>query len=129
MMMRAKLFLTLSFAITVLFCRAQSDSTHAAAAKSTTPTCCLNFLKSGPTFSSINLTSFGKSAWKPNYADELSLRLEYAPLITNNKYSPSINSNFNYHYDPANPFGSTSVSEGLIFGSIDYLLWKLFPEK
>ncbi len=132
-MIRTNILLTLSFSISVIYCRAQSDSTSHA--KKTTPSCCLNFLNSGPGFSSFNNSrktdfySFGKLSSKPSNAEGLSSRLDYAPFIKHNQYSPLINSDFNNHYDPVNPFGATNISEGLIFGSLDYLIWKLFPEK
>lgn len=141
-MVRIKLLLILSLVITVVFCQAQHDTiSQADTTKKITPASRLNFFNyhsefSSGRFSSFNYNlsktghyNFGKLRLNTNYADHLFLRLDYAPLITRDNYSFLKNPNFNYHYNPANPWGVRNVHESLIFGSIDYLLWKLFPDQ
>jgi len=64
----------------------------------------------------------------PSLQNSPFLRLDYTPMLNANNFSLLSRRDFFYQYDPANPYGSVSPLEGVINGSLDYLLWKLFEE-
>jgi len=67
----------------------------------------------------------GKITLKPNSVYQPSLFLEYKPIITRDNFS-LFSHNFNYNYDPTNPFSTSDPLDVLISGSADYLFWVLF---
>jgi hypothetical protein len=78
---------------------------------------------------SLQKNLWSKSLYNPSYNDEAYLLLDYKPFQTAANFSNLNRHDFFYRYDPANPYGVSNPMDGLVNGSLDYLLWKLFDEK
>jgi hypothetical protein len=53
---------------------------------------------------------------------------DYGRAITPTNFNYLSGTDFGYRYDPGNPYGVSNPVDGLIDGSLDYLLWKIFAD-
>ncbi|MEO8150687.1 MAG: hypothetical protein ABI723_23850 [Bacteroidia bacterium] len=141
-MAHTKLPLTLLIAMTIVFCQAQQDSIyHTDTSQNHAPSYSLNVFSSHSQFSFRSYSSFKHYLNKtdPFSIPKLSLntyqpqqdffRPIFTPYLNQANYNSLMKPDLYYGYNPANPTGANTVGGSLIFGSLDYLLWKLFPDK
>jgi hypothetical protein len=141
-MTRSKSLLTLSLVFITVLCRAQTNTTGGTdTIKKTPATHFLYLFNHYPGFYTSRSPSFNYDFYKTGqdnfrrlfsgttYPDLPPIRLDYAPFLTPANFSTLSRHDFYYQYDPSNPYGVTNPGEGIIYGSLDYLIWKIFDEK
>ena len=80
-------------------------------------------------FYKMDQDNFRRLFSNTTYPERNSLKLDYAPFPTAENFSSLSRRDFYNHYDPSNPYGVTNPAEGILYGSLDYLVWKIFKDK
>lgn len=141
-MAHTKFILTLLIAMTIVFCQAQQDSIfHTDTSQKQATPYSLNLFYNHSQFSFRGYTSFNHYLHKtdPFNVEKLVLKTYqpqqsffrpiYSPYLNQTNINPLLKSDSYNHFDPSNPYGANTLGSSLIFGSLDYILWKLFPDK
>jgi hypothetical protein len=141
-MTRSNFLLTLSLIFITVLCKAQTNITVGTdSIKKTPATHFLYLFNHYPGFYTSRSPSFNYDFYKSDqdnfrrlfsgttYPYQPLLRLDYAPFLTPANFSTLSRHDFYYQYDPSNPYGAMNPAEGIINGSLDYLIGKLFDEK
>ena len=77
----------------------------------------------------INTLYFRNLRLRTDWTEEPIFLTDYYPHASPEEYNAMLKSGLGFTYDPLNPYGVSSASDGLIDGAINSLLWLMFPCK
>jgi hypothetical protein len=139
-MTQSKFLLTLSFIFIATVCKAQITSSGNDTIKKNSSSHSLHLFNHYPglfthktfytgndLYRTLNTKSWGLVP-KTAYTEPCFSGLDYGRAITTTNFNYLSRPDFGYGYDPGNPYGVSNSVDGLIDGSLDYLLWKIFRD-